>query len=206
MSEAPSAGCVFLVDDDASVRRALARRLRVAGFDVEAFESAAAFLAREPRDAGACIVTDYRMPGMTGLELQVALADAGREIPIVFISGHGDVPTSVQAMRAGAVHFLRKPFTGDEILGAVTEALELGAQRGEARRTSDAVRERYATLTARERQVFRLVVEGLMNKVIADRLGTAEKTVKIHRGRVMAKMGTRSVADLVRMASLLPGP
>jgi FixJ family two-component response regulator len=198
-----SPGVVFVVDDDDSVRRALSRRLRVAGFAVEAFASAQEFLGGAALDATACVVTDVRMPGMSGLDLQSSLIAAGFDMPIVFITGHGDVPTSVQAMRAGAVHFLPKPFTDAQILSAVREALSLAVRRATERSVVSGVRARHATLTAREREVFTLVVDGLQNKLIADRLGAAEKTIKIHRGRVMAKMGAKSVADLVRIAARL---
>jgi FixJ family two-component response regulator len=197
---------VAVIDDDASVRRALARRLRTAGHDVETFESAQDYLARSNGMPVGCIVTDLRMPGMSGLELQSSLAGAGRDVPMIFVSGHGDVPASVRAMRAGAVHFLGKPVSEEEILGAVAEALAVAAQRREMHALTAEARRAFETLTPRERQVFDLVVEGLPNKLIADRIGAAEKTVKIHRGRVMSKMGARSVADLVRMASRLRPP
>lgn len=196
---------VAIIDDDASVRKALARRLRTAGHEVETFDSAQDYLARADGLPIVCIVTDLRMPGMSGLDLQSSLARAGRDVPMVFISGHGDVPASVRAMRAGAVHFLGKPFSENEILGAIAEALAIAAERQDAQRAAGEVLRAYETLTPREREVFGLVVEGLPNKVIADRIGAAEKTVKIHRGRMMAKMGARSVADLVRMASRITG-
>jgi FixJ family two-component response regulator len=192
---------VAIVDDDESVRRALGRRLRAAGHQVETFASARSFLDRADGASIRCIVTDLSMPGMSGLELQAALTSSGDDIPMVFITGHGDVPASVRAMRAGAVHFLPKPFSDAEILAAIAEALAIADRRGEQRGVADAVASRYATLTSREREVFALVVEGLMNKVIADRLGAAEKTIKIHRGRVMAKMNAKSLPDLVRMAA-----
>jgi FixJ family two-component response regulator len=195
---------VAIIDDDASVRTALARRLRTAGHEVETFESARDYLARADGMPIGCIVTDLRMPGMSGLDLQSSLAEAGRDVPMIFISGHGDVPASVRAMRAGAVHFLGKPFTEGDILGAIAEALAIAAQRREMHAVAGEARRAYGTLTPREREVFALVVEGHPNKVIADKLGAAEKTVKIHRGRVMAKMGARSLAELVRMASRLP--
>jgi FixJ family two-component response regulator len=195
------AGIVFVVDDDDSVRRALARRLRVAGFTVEAFASAQEFLGQKLVQTTSCVVTDVRMPGMSGLDLQSSLLARGWDVPIVFITGHGDVATSVQAMRAGAVHFLPKPFTDVQILSAVHEALALAVRRAAERDIVSGVRTRYATLTAREREVFALVIDGLQNKLIADRLGTAEKTIKIHRGRVMAKMGVKSIAALVRIAA-----
>lgn len=205
MSEAEAA--VYLIDDDESVRRALARQLRTAGFSVETYASAQAFLDHVPGSTGiACIISDLRMPGLTGLDLQSSLAVAGRDWPMVFISGHADVPASVQAMRRGAIHFLPKPFTEAEILGAVREALGIATLRASARRAADAVAAKYNMLTPRERDVFGLVVAGSLNKVVADRLGIAEKTVKIHRARVMEKMQAQSVTDLVRMAAHLPAP
>jgi FixJ family two-component response regulator len=194
---------VFVIDDDASVRRALERQLRTAGFGVACFESAQDYLDRAPPAAIGCIVTDVRMPGPSGLDLQAALAQSDRPLPMVFITGHGDVPTSVRAMKAGAVNFLAKPFSEREILAAVAEALERAAELERARRERDALRARYAALTPRERQVLPLVAAGLLNKVIADRLGIAERTTKIHRARVLQKMGAASVADLVRMSERL---
>jgi len=196
---------VALIDDDESVRRALARRLRAAGHVVEAFATPQEFLERRPGLVLGCVVTDLQMPGMSGLELQATLAGADGDVPFVFISGHGDVTTGVAAMRAGAVHFLEKPFSDEAILTAIREALALAAERANTRGARNAVVRAHATLTPRERDVFALVVEGLLNKIIADRLGVAEKTVKIHRARVMDKMGARSVADLVRMAARLAG-
>lgn len=150
-----------------------------------------------------CVVTDLQMPGMNGLQLQAALADGAGDIPMVFISGHGDLPTGVAAMRAGAVHFLQKPFPDDALLAAVSEALAIAARRRTERDVQNDAARAYATLTPRERDVHGLVVQGLMNKVIANQLGVAEKTVKIHRARMMAKMGVRSVADLVRKSASL---
>lgn len=194
---------VVLIDDDDSVRRALARRLRAAGHVVEAFATPVAFLERtEELDVGA-IITDLQMPGMTGLELQGALQSAGSEVPIIFISAHGDVDTGVAAMRAGAVHFLSKPFADTALLATLDEALTLAVDRAEARRTRLAAARAYAALTAREKDVFWLVTDGLMNKVVAERLGIAEKTVKIHRARVMEKMHAPRLADLVRIAQAL---
>jgi FixJ family two-component response regulator len=172
---------------------------------VACFESAQDYLDRAPPAAIGCIVTDVRMPGPSGLDLQDALARTARELPMVFITGHGDIPTSVRAIKAGAVNFLAKPFTEREILAAVAEALERSRELDRSRRERDALRARYETLTPREQQVMSLVAAGLLNKVIADRLGTAEQTVKIHRSRVMEKMGAASVADLVRMSERL-GP
>jgi FixJ family two-component response regulator len=202
----PTSGTVFVIDDDASIRRALARQLRTAGFDVHTFASAQHYLDQAPQTGIACIVTDVRMPGLSGLDLQASLAEARRELPMVFITGHGDIPTSVQAMKAGAVNFLPKPFTDAEILVAVSEALAQSRALDGARRQDAELHARYQSLTPREREVFALVAAGLLNKLVADRLAIAEKTVKIHRGRVMEKMGAASVADLVRMARRLPLP
>ena len=193
---ADAAGTVFVIDDDPSVRRALERQLRTAGFRVETFDSAQDYLARAPQAAVACIVTDVRMPGMSGLDLQGSLAQAGRALPMVFITGHGDIPTTVRAMKGGAVDFLPKPFAEAEILAAVAAALERS-------REAASLRARYEALTVRERDVLALVVAGLLNKVIADRLGIQEATIKVHRGRVMEKMGAASLADLVRMSERL---
>ena len=192
-----------MIDDDPSVRRALERQLRTAGFRVETFESAQEYVARAPQAAIACIVTDVRMPGMSGLDLQDSLAQTGRALPMVFITGHGDIPTTVRAMKGGAVNFLPKPFAEREILAAVAEALERSAAIEQERRESGRLRARYEALTAREREVLALVAAGLLNKVIADRLGIQETTIKVHRGRVMEKMGAASLADLVRMSERL---
>ncbi len=200
---AHAAGTVFVIDDDASVRRALERKLRTAGFRVEAFESAQEYVARAPQSEIACILTDVRMPGMSGLDLQDSLAQAGRALPMVFITGHGDIPTTVRAMKGGAVDFLPKPSSEREILAAVTEALERSRALERERRETESLRARYEALTTREREVFALVAAGLLNKVIADRLGIQEATIKVHRGRVMEKMGAASLADLVRMSERL---
>ena len=199
----PVAGAVFVIEDDASMRRSLERQLRTAGFDVETFVSAQDYLDREPRAEVACIVTDLRMPGLSGLDLQASLARADRAPPMVFISAHGDVATAVDAMRAGAVTFLRKPITEAAILAAVTEALARSAALARSRRENATLLARCRSLTAREREVFALAAAGILNKLIADRLGIAEKTVKQHRGRVMEKMGAASIAELVRMAERL---
>jgi FixJ family two-component response regulator/signal transduction histidine kinase len=203
---ATGGGTVFVIDDDASMCRAVERQLQGAGYRVETFASAQEYLDRAPPGGVACIVSDVRMPGLSGLDLQASLARAGRDLPIVFISGHGDVSIAALAMRAGAVHFLAKPFTKSELLAAVAEALARDRERDAARHERGALQARYDSLTPREREVFALVVAGLLNKVIADRLGAAEPTVKIHRGRVMEKMGADSVADLVRMAERLGLP
>ncbi|MDM0069633.1 response regulator [Variovorax sp. J31P207] len=191
---------VFLIDDDDAMRRALERQLQGAGYEVEAFANARAFIDRAPRADVACIVSDVRMPGMSGLDLQATLARASSGWPIVFISGYVDIPTTVHAMKAGAVAFLPKPFAKSELLAAVADALARSQGGDQDRRRDAETLARHASLSPREHEVFDLVVAGLLNKLIADRLGIAEPTVKIHRGRMMEKMGARSVADLVRMA------
>jgi FixJ family two-component response regulator/signal transduction histidine kinase len=198
-----SAGTIFVIDDDPSMRRALQRQLRGAGHRVEAFESAQGYLEHAVPEGVACIVSDVRMPGLSGLDLQDLLAQGKRDLPIVFVSGHGDIPSTVRAMRAGAVSFLTKPFTKDELLAAVAVALARSRAIDDARLQSAALQARYESLTPRESEVFALVVQGRPNKLIADRLGAAEATIKIHRGRVMEKMGAASLADLVRMAQRL---
>lgn len=198
-----AAGAVFVIDDDPSVRRALERQLRTAGFRVETFASAQDYVARAPQAAIACIVTDVRMPGMSGLDLQASLAQAGCALPMVFITGHGDIPTTVRAMKGGAIDFLSKPFAEREILAAVAEALERSRELDRAREDAKGLRARFQALTPREREVLALVAAGLPNKIIADRLGVAEATIKVHRGRVMEKMGAASLPDLVRMSERL---
>ena len=193
-------GTIYIVDDDASVRRALKRLFRAAGFESKVFASAADFLARGRHDAPGCLVLDVQMPGIDGLDLQHELAERGIDIPIVFITGHGNVPMSVRAMKGGAVDFLEKPFDGETLLAAVEQALTRDREARQRRAEGAAVRERLASLTPREREVMALVVAGRLNKQIAFELGISEKTVKIHRGRVMAKMQADSLADLVRMA------
>jgi FixJ family two-component response regulator len=193
-------GLVFVVDDDLSVRKAIARLVRSVGLDVDTFASAQAFLARPLPDRPACVVLDLRMPGQSGLELQEALRLSGREIPIVFVTGHGDVPSSVRAMKAGAVDFLEKPFSDQALLDTVQRALERDERSRAGRAERERVQRRVDSLTPREREVLALVVAGRLNKQIAAALGAAEKTVKGHRGRMMQKMQAGSVADLVRMA------
>jgi FixJ family two-component response regulator len=190
---------VFVVDDDASVRGAVARLLHSAGYQTETFASAEGFLAQSRFDAPGCILLDVRMPGLNGLELQQALAAADRQLPIVFITGHGDVPMSVRAMKAGAEDFLPKPFDDEELLKAVARALNK-SQREQNERTEVAeIRRRLSSLTPREREVLCHVVAGQLNKQIAADLSIAEKTIKVHRGRVMEKMGASSLAGLVAM-------
>jgi FixJ family two-component response regulator len=191
---------VFVVDDDPSVRKSLTRVVTSAGYAVEAFASAREFLAREPFVGPCCVVLDVRMPGLTGLDLQEALAGAGHRMPIVFITGHGDISMSVKAMKGGAVDFLTKPFDVENLLDAIQRAVTKDVKDlGEEGRTAE-VLERVKQLTPRETEVFALVVTGMLNKQIAGELGIAEKTVKVHRARVMEKMRAGSVAELVRLA------
>ena len=195
---------VFVVDDDASLRQALKSLLQSVGLRVELFGSAADFLKSKLADSvAACLVLDVRLPGLSGLDFQAELAKANIHIPIIFITGHGDIPMTVRAMKAGAVEFLTKPFRDQDLLDAVQIALE----RDRARRTQDdtahELRVHFEALTPREREVLAFVTAGLMNKQIAAELGVSEITVKVHRGNVMKKMGARSLADLVRMADTL---
>jgi FixJ family two-component response regulator len=197
---------VFVVDDDLSVREALRSLIRSVGVRCETFESAGEFLRSPLPDAPACLVLDVQLPGGSGLDLPSELRRAGVEMPIIFITGHGTIPMSVRAMKAGALEFLTKPFSEHELLRAIEQALERdGAERAE-RAEQQALRDRFARLTPRERDVFALVVAGRMNKEIAVALGTVEQTVKQHRGRVMEKLGVRSVADLVRLAERITPP
>jgi len=197
---------VYVVDDDPSFRKAVSRLLRTAGFEVEALASAEEFLKHPMVDRPACLVLDVRMPGPSGIDLQAALQETGRDVPIVFMTGHGDVSTSVRAMKGGAVDFLEKPFRAPELLACVQRGLARSRQSRVERAERIEIERRYATLTSRERDVLRLVVTGLLNKQIADNLGIAEKTVKIHRGHVIQKMKAGSVAELVRMAQRLGPP
>jgi FixJ family two-component response regulator len=197
---------VYVIDDDASFRKAVSRLLRSAGLEVEALASAGEFLERPAADRPACLVLDVRMPGPSGMDLQSALEETGREIPIVFMTGHGDVSTSVRAMKKGAVDFLEKPFRAPELLACVERGLARSRQSRAEGAERAVVERRFATLTSRERDVLRLVVAGMLNKQIAGELGIAEKTVKIHRGHAMQKMEAGSVAELVRMVQKLRPP
>jgi FixJ family two-component response regulator len=194
---------VYVVDDDASFRKAVSRLLRTAGLEVEVLASAQEFLEHPMADRPSCLILDVRMPGPSGIDLQSALQEARRDIPIVFMTGHGDVSTSVRAMKSGAVDFLEKPFRAPELLACVQRGLARSEQSRGERAERAAIERRFATLTSRERDVLRLVVTGLLNKQIAGELGIAEKTVKIHRGQVMHKMEAGSVAELVPMAQKL---
>ena len=191
---------VFVVDDDPSILRALTRLLRAGGHAVSAFRSPREFLAQHDPAVPGCVVLDLAMPGLNGLELQTALAASDCERPIIFVSGHGDVPSSVRAMKAGAVDFLTKPVSEEVLLAAIRRAIDRDRLMRRARAELQAIGERLNTLTPREREVLQHVVSGQLNKQIAADLGTVEKTVKVHRSRVMEKMGVRSLADLVRMA------
>jgi len=197
---APAAPLVFVVDDDASVRKSLVRLIKAAGYEAEAFGSVGDFLARRAYDGPCCLVLDVRMPGLTGLDLQEALRAAGQRLAIVFITGYRDVPVSVKAMKGGAVDFLTKPVDEGTLLGAIEQAVArtLADRRRQARLTE--VQRRIATLTPREAAVFALVVTGMLNKQIGSDLGIGEKTVKVHRARVMEKMQAGSLAELVQLA------
>jgi RNA polymerase sigma factor (sigma-70 family) len=191
---------IFVVDDDASVRKALKRLLTTAGLTVETFASAQEFLDRPRYDGPRCLVLDVRLPGLGGLDLQSQLTATNLRLPIIFITGHGDVPMSVRAMKAGAVDFLTKPFNDQDLLDAIQLAIERDRQIKQQRADVAEIHERVGTLTPREREVFALVVTGMLNKQIAAELGTSEKTIKVHRARVMKKMQAGSLADLVRLA------
>jgi FixJ family two-component response regulator len=194
---------VFVVDDDAPMRESLKNLIRSVGLRAELFASAQEFLRSKRPDVPSCLVLDVRLPGLSGLDLQRRTSEAGLEIPIIFITGHGDIPMTVRAMKAGAVEFLTKPFRDQDLLDAIQQALERDRKARDQRAEIEELRSRFASLTAREREVMARVVAGLLNKQIGAELGTSETTVKIHRHQVMEKMGAMSLPELVRMADRL---
>ena len=194
---------VFVVDDDASMRDAISRLLNAVGLTVQTFASARTFLNRRLPDVPGCVVLDVRLPGLSGLDLQREMVERGIHVPVVFITGHGDIRMSVQAMKAGAVEFLTKPFRDQDLLDAVRSGIQLDRKEREERAKLAELRDCVRQLTQREQEVMSLVVSGLLNKQIALQLGTSEKTIKIHRSQVMRKMRANSLADLVRMAQKL---
>jgi RNA polymerase sigma factor (sigma-70 family) len=198
-------GLVFVVDDDPSVRSSLKFLISTVGLKVETFDSADSFLQRQPPDAPSCLVLDVRLPGLSGLDFQRELAAKNIHIPIIFVTGHGDIPMSVCAMKAGAVEFLTKPFRDQDLLDAIRIALERDRNGREQEKAAMDLKERFESLTPRERKVISMVASGMLNKQIAGELGTAENTVKVHRSRAMEKMHAQSLADVVRMIEKLKG-
>jgi FixJ family two-component response regulator len=196
---------VYVVDDDPSVRRSLGRLLKLAGFHCETLASAEEFLGKPLPDEPACLVLDVKMPGLGGLDLQQLLLQRGAGLPVIFITGHGDIPMSVRAMKSGAFDFLTKPFHGDALLAAVRQAVANHAATQQAETGLQVFRQRFAALSPRERQVMELVVQGMLNKQAGRQLGVTEKTIKAHRAQVMRKMGARSLPDLVRISERLCG-
>jgi FixJ family two-component response regulator len=203
MTDKAPPGVVFVVDDDASLRGSLKNLLTSVGLQVRVFGSAAEFLRSDIAEGPSCLVLDVRLPGVSGLDFQVQLADANVRLPIIFITGHGDIPMTVKTMRAGAVEFLTKPFRDQDLLDAVHRALDADRLRREQLDSGSELRARFGSLTPREQEVITLVSTGLINKQIAGRLGVTEITVKVHRGNAMRKLGAKSLADLIRMVQVL---